>query len=70
MNTITLDIINPKAANLLKDLEDLNLISIKSTTSNGFSSVLNKLRIKSDTAPSLLDITKEVEVVRSKRYGK
>jgi len=29
MNTLRIDILNPKAARLLKDLEDLKLIAIK-----------------------------------------
>ena len=40
------DILNPKAARLLKDLANLNLIVIKDTSKNGFTSVLKKLRSK------------------------
>jgi hypothetical protein len=70
MNTIRVDILNPKAARLLKDLADLNLIAIKDTSKNGFATVLKKLRSKSKSAPSLDEITKEVELVRAKRYTK
>ena len=70
MNTMRIDILNPKAAKLLKDLEDLNLIAIKRTSKNGFASVLQKLRSKAKTAPTLDEITKEVTLVRNKRYGK
>ena len=65
-----IDILNPKAAKLLKDLAALNLIAIKDTSKNGFASVLKKLRSKAKSAPSLEDITTEVELVRSKRYAK
>ena len=65
-----IDILNPKAAKLLKDLAALNLIAIKDTSKNGFASVLKKLRSKAKSAPSLADITIEVELVRSKRYAK
>jgi len=69
MSTMQIEILNPKAAKLLKDLADLNLISITEESSeNQFIKTLNSLRSKS--APSLDDITKEVEAVRSKRYGK
>ena len=65
-----IDILNPKAAKLLKDLAALNLIAIKDTSKNGFASVLKKLRSKAKSAPSFEDITTEVELVRSKRYAK
>lgn len=55
---------------MLKDLADLNLISIQDTSENGFKSVLKKLRSKAESAPSLEEITKEVELVRGKRYAK
>ena len=70
MNTIRIDILNPKAAKLLKDLAALNLIAIKDTSKNGFAGVLKKLRSKAKSAPSLEDISTEVEIVRSKRYAK
>jgi hypothetical protein len=70
MNSIRINILNPKAAKLLKDLEDLNLITIQDTTKNGFESVLKELRSKAKLAPTLDLITNEVELVRSKRYAK
>jgi hypothetical protein len=70
MNTMRIDILNPKAAKLLKDLADLNLIAIQDTSKNGFASVLKKLRSKAKSAPTFDEITKEVELVRSKRYAK
>jgi hypothetical protein len=70
MNTMRVDIINPKALRLLKDLADMNLIAIQDSSKNGFASVLKKLRLKSKTAPTYDEITKEVELVRQKRYEK
>lgn len=70
MNTMHIDILNPKAAKLLKDLADMNLIAIRDTSKNGFATVLKKLRSKTKIAPTLEEITKEVEIVRSKRYAK
>jgi hypothetical protein len=70
MNTMRIDILNPKAAKLLKDLADLNLIAIQDTSKNGFASVLKKLRSKAKSAPTFDEITSEVELVRSKRYAK
>jgi hypothetical protein len=70
MNTIKVDILNPKVEKLLKNLADLKLIAIQETPKNSFAPVLKKLRSKSKTAPSLAEITKEVEIVRAKRYAK
>ncbi|WP_421828178.1 hypothetical protein [Larkinella sp.] len=71
MTTYQIDILNPKATKLLQDLADLNLIAIRQTTEDGFMKVVNRLRAKAaDNPPSLEDITKEVELVRSKRYAK
>ena len=55
---------------MLKNLADLNLIAIQDTSKNGFEGILRKLRAKSKSAPSLEEITNEVEVVRGKRYEK
>ncbi len=70
MNTLRVEILHPKAEKLLEDLADLNLISITSNAKGGFAGVLQKLRSKSASAPSLDEITKEVELVRAKRYAK
>jgi hypothetical protein len=70
MNTMRIDILNPKATKLLKDLADLNLIAIQDTSKNGFASVLKKLRLKAKSAPTFDEITNEVELVRGKRYAK
>lgn len=69
MNTsFRIDILNPKAVKLLKNLAELNLISITEESNKGFSDVLKKLRSNSKSAPSLEEITKEVEKDRAKRY--
>ena len=70
MDTLRIDILNPKAKKLLEDLEALELIAIKKDQKQGFQDVLKRLRKKSKSAPSLEEITKEVEAVRAKRYGK
>jgi len=65
-----INILNPKAVKLLKDLADLNLIAIQDTSKNGFASVLKRLRSKAKSAPTFDEITNEVELIRSKRYEK
>jgi hypothetical protein len=67
METVKVDILNPKARKLLKELADLDLITIHETSKNGFSEVLNKIRSNSETALSPEEIAIEVESVRSKR---
>lgn len=67
METIKVDILNPKARKLLKDLADLDLIVIRESTKSGFLEVLKKIRSKSKNVPSPEEIAKEVELVRSRR---
>ena len=65
-----IDIVNPKAKRIIKELADLNLINIRDKDPiKSFETLLNRLRNKGK-AISLDEITKEVELVRSKRYGK
>jgi len=69
MNTMRIDILNPKATQLLRELEALNLIAIQDTSQDSFAGVLEKLRAKFKSVPSMEEITTEVEIVRSKRYA-
>ena len=69
MATFNIEILNPKAKKLLLDLADLRLISISEKKSNAFLDAVKKFRSKKAKI-SLTDITKEVEAVRAKRYGK
>lgn len=72
METLKIEILNPKAKSLLKGLADLKLISIKKskTSENYYLKFLERLRNDSATPPSLDEIQKEVKAVRGKRYGK
>jgi len=70
METVKVDILNPKARKLLKDLADLDLITIRETTKSGFSEVLKKIRSKSGNLPSPEEISNEVETVRRSRTNK
>jgi trehalose-6-phosphate synthase len=70
METFKIEIINPKAKSILKGLANLNLIRMqKNNPINEFSELLQKLRRNSETSISFDEITKEVEAVRSERYG-
>ena len=71
MQTFQVNILNPKAAKLLQDLADLNLISIKQTSEDNFLKAVSRLRSKAaGNQHSLDEITKEVEAVRAKLYAK
>lgn len=71
MESLKIEIINPKAKKLLRNLADMNLIKIrKEKEDNEFKEILEKLRAKSDSSPSLDEITKEVESVRKARNEK
>jgi hypothetical protein len=70
MRTYQVNLLNPKAAKLLKELAELKLIELKET-SNDFFVVVAKLRKKAERKkPSLDEITKEVEIIRAERYDK
>ena len=71
MTTYQVDLLNPKAGKLLQDLADLNLIAIRPASPEGLLDVVHRLRAKAAPKPPTLDeITREVEAVRTKRYAK
>ncbi len=71
MESLQIDILNPKAGRLLKELASLGLIAIKPASDDGFLQVVERMRAKAkDNGPSLEEITKEVELVRAGRYAK
>ncbi|CAN5444749.1 hypothetical protein BH23BAC3_BH23BAC3_34350 [soil metagenome] len=70
METIKVDILNPKARKLLNDLADLDLIAIRKSSKIDFSEVVKKLRATSENALTENEIAQEVEAVRSARTSK
>lgn len=72
MEILRIEILNPKAKKLLQDLAALNLIRFKDKIDSitAFKDLLERLRAQADDPPSLDEITREVEAVRQKRYGK
>jgi hypothetical protein len=69
MESLRIDILNPRARRILKELADLKLISIRDNPVKSFENLLVKLRSGQEKI-SLDEITREVELVRKKRYGK
>ena len=70
MTIFQVELIDPRAKALLEDLAKMNLIKIKEVGDQKvkFDQLLTRLRSKSkEEIPSLEDIAKEVEGVRSQR---
>jgi len=70
METIRVEILNPKAKNILKELAELNLIKISTDEASDFTRLLKKIRAKSTDEISPEEITREVEEVRKSRNEK
>ncbi len=51
-------------------MADLDLIANQDTSATGFQHILKRLRSKESSAPTLEEITKDIELVRSKHYAK
>jgi hypothetical protein len=65
MQTLQIEIKNPKVLKLLSDLVDLELINIKETKS--LLEISNNFPVAEDI--SFEEITNEVEIVRNIRYN-
>lgn len=70
MEALKIEILNPKALQLIKGMQDLKLIKISDDPVSPLKAYLKKMRRNSSTAPNLAEITKIVEEVRAKRYAK
>ena len=67
MDSIRIEIINPKARKLLQNLAELKLIRISDSTNRKteLKNLLKKIRSKSNEALSLEEIQDEVKAVRT-----
>ena len=70
MEAIRIEILNPKAMQLIKGMQDLKLIKVADEPKSTLKIYLEKMRKNSKTAPGLDEITDIVEEVRAKRYAK
>lgn len=70
MTVIKIELIEPRVQALLEELAKLNLIKIQpiEEPQKALTAVISKLRTKEEEAPSLEEITNEVEAVRKERY--
>ena len=72
MDTIQVDILNPKAHELLMSMAEQKLIAIREPSYDGLLKVINEIRKKAQNDPDLPtfeEITKEGELVRAQRYA-
>lgn len=72
METYNITLRNPKAKGLLKEMEELNLITMKKSTNSrkDLIKLLDEMRTRNSSTPTVEEISKEVKAVRKKRYGK
>lgn len=70
MEALKIEILNPKALQLLKGMQDLKLIKVTDEPVSKLKAYLKKMRKKSESAPSPEEINKIVKRVRAERYAK
>lgn len=70
MKAFKIEILNPKALQLIKCMQELKLIKVKDEPVSSLKVYLKKMRCNSASAPNLDEITKIVKKVRVKRYKK
>lgn len=70
MEALRIEILNPKALQLIKGMQELKLIKVSDEPVSSLKAYLKKMRRQSSTAPTLNEITQIVEDVRAKRYAK
>lgn len=70
METLRIEILNPKALQLIKDMQELKLIKVQDEPALKLKLYLKKMRKNAASSPSLDEITQLVEEVRAERYAK
>ena len=70
MEALKIEILNPKALQLIKGMEDLKLIKVSDEPVSTLKAYLKTMRRNSSTTPDVEEITKIIEEVRAKRYAK
>ena len=69
MDEIKIEILNPKAMQLIKGMQDLNLIKMSENPNSLLKEYLNKMRRNSSDVPDIEEIANIVNEVRAKRYA-
>jgi hypothetical protein len=70
MGAIKIEILNPKALEMIELMQDLKLIKVSEEPISNLKKYLETMRLNSENAPTLDEITEITEMVRSERYAK
>jgi hypothetical protein len=70
MDALRIEVLNQKALQFIKGMQELNLIRVREEPASKVKAYLKKMRRNSKTAPGLDEINKVVEEVRAARYAK
>jgi hypothetical protein len=71
METLTIDLINPKAKKLLKDLMDLKLINIREIKPKSkLKELLRKISSEEEILMTMDEISDEVKAYRLEKHAK
>jgi hypothetical protein len=70
MEALKIEILDPKAMQLIKGMQDLKLIKVSEEPVSRLKVYLRKMRKNAVSAPDLDDISAMVEDVRTERYAK
>ncbi|MGJ7030809.1 hypothetical protein [Niabella hirudinis] len=70
MEALRIEILNPKALKLIKGMQELDLIRVRSEPATKLKSYLKEMRRKAQSAPDLDEITAIVEDIREARHAK
>ena len=70
MEALRIEILNRKAMQLIKGMQELKLIKVSEEPSSKVKGYLKKMRRNSSTSPSVEQINKIVEEVRATQYAK
>ena len=70
MEALKIEILNPKALQLIKGMQDLNLIKVTNEPISKLQNYLKKMRKNANSIPSIDEITDIVKEVRAERNAK
>ena len=70
MEALKIEILNPTALQLIKDMQDLNLIRVSEDPASKLQTYLKEMRKNASSVPNLDEIATIVKEVRVKRYAK
>ena len=70
MEAIKIEILNPKALKIIKEMQDMKLIKVTNEPASKLQAYLKKMRKNHAIVPAEDEIASLVNEVRAERYGK